>query len=158
MPGQLNYRRLFRSAPTAFLVLDPDLTIADASDAYLAATMRARDELVGRPVFEAFPDNPEREGDTSAGGAAMLAASLDRVVREQVVDVMAIQQYDIPKPGGGFDIRYWSPVNAPVFGRDGRLCWIVHRVEDVTAYVIARREGAATAQLAGVLRTRTEQM
>lgn len=48
---------------------------------------------------------------------------------------MAIQKYDIRRPaseGGGFEERYWSRVNAPVFGSDGRILLIVHRVEDVT--------------------------
>ena len=143
----LDYQGLFRGTPTALLVLDRDLTIVDANDAYLAATMRSWDDLVGRPVFEAFPDNPD---DPTASGATMLETSLRRVLREGVIDVMEIQKYDIPKPGGGFDVRYWAPVNAPVHGGDGRLRWIVHRVEDVTAYVDAR-DGAETARLAGEL-------
>jgi PAS domain S-box-containing protein len=48
---------------------------------------------------------------------------------------MTVQKYDIRRPaseGGGFEERYWSPVNAPVFGPDGRMLYIIHRVEDVT--------------------------
>ncbi|TWG09418.1 sensor histidine kinase [Actinoplanes teichomyceticus] len=155
MSESIDYQALFRSAPTAFVVLDPDLVIAEANDAYLAATARTRQELVGRPVFEAFPDNPE---DPGASGVTRWGASLRRVLRERVVDVMEIQKYDIPLPGGGFDVRYWAPVNAPVFDPDGRLRWIVHRTEDVTAYVRARQGGTELAQLASELRVRTEQM
>lgn len=53
--------RLFRASPTPFLVLAPDascFTIMEVNDAYLAATMRTRDGLIGRALFEAFPDNP----------------------------------------------------------------------------------------------------
>src|SRR5690606_34623426 len=42
--------------------------------------------------------------------------------------------------GGGFEERYWSPVNSPVVGPDGALRWIIHRVEDVTAYIRLRQE------------------
>ncbi|WP_240669959.1 PAS domain-containing protein [Actinoplanes solisilvae] len=93
---EIDYRALFRSAPTAFVVLDPDLVIVEASDAYLTVTMRARADLVGRPVFDAFPDNP---GDPNSDGVAMWGASLRRVLRDRVTDTMSVQQYDIPNPG-----------------------------------------------------------
>ncbi|MFC7531952.1 ATP-binding protein [Actinoplanes sp. GCM10030250] len=155
MSGTVDYQALFRGAPTAFVVLDPELVIVEANDAYLAATMRARQELVGKPVFAAFPDNPD---DPRASGVRMWNASLRRVLHDRVTDVMEIQRYDIPQPGGGFDVRYWAPVNAPVFGPDGTLCWIVHRSEDVTSYVRAREAGTETEQLASELRLRTKQM
>ncbi|WP_229070035.1 ATP-binding protein [Actinoplanes sp. DH11] len=135
----VDYRLLFRSVPTGLLVLDTDLTIVEVSDHYLAATRRDRDDLLGRHVFDAFPDNP---GDLAADGVSTLRASLHRVLRTGVPDVMAIQKYDIPLPGGGFEIRYWAPVNAPVHDDQGRVTMIMHRVEDVTAYVLDRQDGA----------------
>lgn len=51
---------------------------------------------------------------------------------------MPIQKYDIRRPeseGGGFEERYWSPVNSPVFDEAGELIYIIHRVEDVTGFV-----------------------
>ncbi|MEU0554111.1 ATP-binding protein [Dactylosporangium sp. NPDC006015] len=141
---------LFQHAPAALLVLDPQLTIVDASDAYLAATMRTRHGLIGRHVFEAFPVNPD---DPDAPGVASLEASLRRVLREQTTDVMAIHQYDIPRVGGGFEKRFWAPVSVPVCDEDGRLRWIVHRVDDVTAYVESQPDGLRFAQLAEQLRS-----
>ncbi|MGI5182690.1 response regulator [Dactylosporangium sp. CA-152071] len=146
----VGYRLLFQHAPAALLVLDPQLTIVDASDAYLAATMRTRHGLIGRHVFEAFPVNPD---DPDAPGVASLEASLRRVLREQTTDVMAIHQYDIPRVGGGFEKRFWAPVSVPVCDEDGRLRWIVHRVDDVTAYVESQPDGLRFAQLAEQLRS-----
>jgi light-regulated signal transduction histidine kinase (bacteriophytochrome) len=51
---------------------------------------------------------------------------------------MAIQKYDVRRPDGAFEERYWSPVNSPVLGADGGLEYIVHRVEDVTDFVKQR--------------------
>ncbi len=48
---------------------------------------------------------------------------------------MAVQKYDIRRPdaeSGGFEERFWSPLNSPVFGSEGELAYITHRVEDVT--------------------------
>ena len=108
-----DFQLLFQSAPGLYLVLTPDLEIIAASDAYLRATMRKREELLGRWLFEAFPDNP---ADPEATGTRNLRASLERVLRYKVTDEMAVQKYDIRKPeaeGGGFEERYWSPVNTP---------------------------------------------
>src|SRR4029077_14729051 len=109
-----DYRLLFETAPGPYLVLTPDLTIAAVNDAYLAATMTKRDEIVGRGLFEVFPDNPD---DRAATGVRNRRPSLDRVRERRPPDTMAVQKYDIRRPesaGGGFEERYWSPTNVPV--------------------------------------------
>src|SRR5919206_964508 len=125
-----DYRALFHAAPGLYLVLDPSFRIVAVSDAYLAATMTRREDILGRDIFDVFPDNPD---DPAATGVANLRASLDRVRAKRVPDTMAVQKYDIRRPeaeGGGFEVRYWSPVNSPVLDRRGRLAYIIHRVED----------------------------
>jgi len=117
------------------LLLAPDLTIVAVSDAYLRATMTARDEIVGRGLFEVFPDNPL---DPAATGVSNLRASLERVRLHRAPDAMAVQKYDIRRPdseGGGFEERYWSPFNTPVLAENLEIEFIIHRVEDVTEFV-----------------------
>jgi PAS domain S-box-containing protein len=123
-----DFRLLFESAPGLYLVLSLDLRIVAASDAYLRTTMTTRDGIVGRNLFDVFPDNPD---DPSATGVHNLSASFDRVRQLRVPDTMAMQKYDIRRPaseGGGFEERYWSPVNSPIFGACGELAYIVHQV------------------------------
>jgi signal transduction histidine kinase len=130
-----DFRTLFEALPGLFLVLDPDLRIVAASDAFLAATMTKRDQIVGLGIFDVFPDNPD---DPKASGVSKLSASLNRVRRERVTNAMAIGKYDIPRPkeeGGGFAERFWSPKNIPVLNESGQLVYIIHRVEDVTEFV-----------------------
>jgi len=120
------------------LVLDPELKIMAVSEAYLAATMTKRDDILGRGLFDVFPDNPDDEEVT---GVSNLQASLDRVLRNAKPDTMAVQKYDIRRPeseGGGFEVRYWSPVNSPVVAEDGSVSYIIHRVEDVTGFVLLK--------------------
>ena len=69
---------IFESFPGLFLILTPELQIVSASDAYLKATMTKREDLVGRGMFEAFPDNPD---DPAANGTSRLRASFDRVLQ-----------------------------------------------------------------------------
>lgn len=132
-----DFRRLFESAPGCNLVLTPDLSIFAVSDEYLAATLTEREAIVGRNVFEVFPDDPS---NPAATGVANLRASLERVLLHRQPDIMPIQHYPIRVLGGGFEERYWSPANSPVLGDDGRVAYIIHHVEDVTDVVRLRRE------------------
>ncbi len=130
--GQPDFRTLFESAPGSYLALTPALVIVAVSDAYLQATMTRRVEILGRHLFNVFPDNP---GDATATGVSNLRASLTRVLQHRVPDAMAVQRYDIRRPdteGGQFEERYWSPINTPVFSPNGEITYIIHRVEDVT--------------------------
>jgi PAS domain S-box-containing protein len=127
-----DFRSLFEAAPGLYLVLYPDLRIAAVSDAYLQATMTKRKEILGRHLFEVFPDNPD---DPTADGVSNLRASLDHVLKRQSEHTMAVQKYDIRREDGSFEERFWSPRNKPVFGSDGELVYIIHRVEDVTEFV-----------------------
>jgi len=139
-------------------VLAPDLTIIAVSDAYLQSTMTTREEILGRGIFEVFPDNPD---DPTATGVHNLRASLQRVLRLQVPDTMAVQKYDIRKPeseGGAFEVRYWSPVNSPVLGQNNEVSAIIHRVEDVTDFVRLRQQEVHQEELTEELRSRAEKI
>jgi PAS domain S-box-containing protein len=127
-----DFRALFEGSPNLYLVLDPDLKIVAVSDAYCQATMTTRKAILGRGIFDVFPDNPD---DPQATGVSNLRASLERVLQFRRPDKMALQKYDIPRPaseGDGFEERYWSPFNSPVLDSRGEVAWIIHRVEDVT--------------------------
>jgi signal transduction histidine kinase len=153
-----DFRMLFESAPGLYLVLKPDLTIVAVSDAYLRATMTKREAILGRGLFEVFPDNPE---DPTATGVINMTASLERVLQNRTSDAMAVQRHDIRRPeseGGGFEERYWSPVNSSVFGTDGEILYIIHRVEDVTEFVRLKQRRTEQDQLTNQLRVRAEQM
>ena len=53
---------------------------------------------------------------------------------------MAVQKYDIRRPDGIFEERYWSPVNKPVLDEKGELVYIVHSVVDVTRRVRSEQD------------------
>ncbi|UXY24359.1 SpoIIE family protein phosphatase [Streptomyces cynarae] len=126
--------------PSPYLVLSPDLVIFDVNEPYCHSTHRCRQDLIGRYFFDVFPDNP---ADPTADGVRNLSASLHRVLHSRQPDTMAVQKYDIPVPGrpGAFEGRWWSPINTPVLDADGQVAWIIHRVEDVTEFVLSHRSG-----------------
>lgn len=136
--AQPDFRTLFESVPGLYLVLEPDApryTIVAVSDAYARQTLTTRDAIVGKGVFEVFPDNPDDPATTAKRNSS---ASFARVIATRAPDAMPTQRHDIRRPpeqGGGFEERWWNPVNSPVFGPDGEITYILHRVDDVTALV-----------------------
>jgi PAS domain S-box-containing protein len=140
---QLQFQTLFESAPGLYVVLKPDLTITAASDAYLKATMTKREAILGHGIFDVFPDNPD---DPEADGVSSLRESFNRVLQNKASDTMAIQKYDIRRPDGVFVERFWSPINSPILGADGQVEFIIHRVEDVTEFVLQNRRKSLTTQ------------
>lgn len=108
----------------------PGLPILDATEAYAAATMVNRVDLVGRNLFEAFPDNP---ADPNADGVANLYASLRTAASTGRPHRMPVQKYDVRTPTGAFEERYWQPVNSPVLDAEGHVIALLHEVTDVTS-------------------------
>lgn len=159
--SSLDFRRLFEGIPGPYLILKADaprFTIEAVSDAYLAATMTQRNQIVGRGLFEVFPDNPD---DPTASGTMNLNTSLNRVLKTRAAHTMAIQKYDIQRPqeeGGGFEERFWSPTNAPLFSESGELTHIIHRVEDVTEFIHLKNRGIQQEKLTEELKIHSQHL
>ncbi|MEU6323235.1 SpoIIE family protein phosphatase [Streptomyces sp. NPDC047009] len=132
----IDYRALFAATLSSYLVLGPDLVILDVNEAFCREVRRPREDLVGRFLFEAFPENP---ADPDAEGLRNLRASLHRVLCSGEAETLVVQKFDIPvadRPGL-FEERWGSPTNVPVRGPDGQVAWILHRMEDVTNFVLS---------------------
>ncbi|MFD3308094.1 PP2C family protein-serine/threonine phosphatase [Streptomyces sp. NPDC058694] len=138
----IDFAKVFQALPSPVMLLAPDLTIIAANRAYVQVSGRGLDELIGRFIFDVFPDSPSAE----ATGARTLRTSLERLLATGERDTMALQKYDVEVPDrpGVFEERYWSTVNIPVLDADGRVSLIAHRVEEVTALVHARQAATRT--------------
>jgi len=137
MPEIPPYQQLFEVSPHPYLLLRADsvFTIAAVNNKYVEMTRTEREAIVGHGLFEIFPDNPE---DPACASVRDLRTSLNHVLSKKRTDVMNVQKYDIPMRdgSGGFEVKYWSPVNTPVLDAEGRVVYIIHHVEDVTEFVV----------------------
>ena len=131
------FRKIFQSSPDLYLLLSPEFKIIDASDAYLKATLTKRGEILGYGIFDIFPDNPD---DSDADGVFNLQRSLNTVLQNKVANDMPIQKYDIARPDGIFESRFWKPLNSPVLDEQNNVIYIIHRVEDVTDQQLIKTE------------------
>ncbi|WP_369241010.1 PP2C family protein-serine/threonine phosphatase [Streptomyces sp. R21] len=134
---QIDYAAVFHALPGMVALLTPDLVYADANEDFLRLAGRTREQLLGRYIFDVFPENPN---DPAATGMHDVRTSMLRVVATGERDTMALQRYDVedPQRPGQWQERYWSPINAPVADPDGQVVLIVHRVEEVTELIRAR--------------------
>ncbi len=133
----MDYAALFAALPTPYMVMTPDLVICAANEAYLASVGRTRQDIIGRPVFEAFPPQPDA---MDSSGVSRVQVSFERARDTGRPDTMPVQKYDIPDTAtGGLVERYWSLISVPVLDQSGRTTLIVQRAEDITEYVLERR-------------------
>lgn len=60
------YESVFRRSPIGGYLLSttPEITILDVNDSFLHNVSLTREEMVGRGLFEVFPDNPDDPEDT----------------------------------------------------------------------------------------------
>ncbi|MGY4517382.1 PAS domain-containing protein [Lysobacter sp. HA18] len=113
----------------------------------LAGFATDANDVIGRPLFDVFPEAPE-----APGSVARLAASFDNVITTRFA-ARHEQRFDVfNHEAGRFEERYWSAFNTPIFDDDGNVAYILHHSEDAatearhgsTAILDAMTEGVFT--------------
>jgi hypothetical protein len=56
---------------------------------------------------------------------------------------MSVLRYDVRNADGVFVERHWRPVNTPLHNEDGRLIYLMHMVDEVTAEILTARAAAS---------------
>jgi signal transduction histidine kinase len=134
------FEAVFNNSPIGNYLLSPtpEATVLAVNDAFLNASGRRREELVGISLFVSFPSNPDDPDDT---GESDLRNSLARVVATGKVDTLPAQRYPIrvQLPSGEvvFEERFWDAVSTPIFSDSGNILCISHTTSDVTERVRA---------------------
>ena len=129
----IDYDRMFHELPAGYMVLDMDMRFMDMNAAYLQSVARTREDLIGSPVFEAFPEHGERLETFRAAFARALAGEANSVVRQP----FTLHRTDAD--GGGSSTVFWTCHHIPVYDKNGVQCGMLQRAENVTAEVDAER-------------------
>ena len=147
---------LLQGVPDLYLILNEKLEIVEASDVYLKATLVDRKSVIGKYIFEVFPDNPD---DDQATGVNNLRHSLLNVLQNKVPDTMAVQKYDVRSAqDNSFKVRYWSPINVPLLDENNNVKYIIHRAEDVTEFIKLKDLEKKHQSHTQILKSRASQM
>ncbi|WP_420474986.1 ATP-binding protein [Noviherbaspirillum sp. ST9] len=132
---KIDFQTIFETAPAASLVLTPEFLIVAASDRYLEHAMKAREDLVGRRLKDAFADD---SGGPRPYTVSELHESLGRVLAQRETEKMPVQKLGLQHAANHVasnDERYSRAINAPLFDMDGRILYLIHSIEDVTDLV-----------------------
>lgn len=121
-----DFHTLMTLSPNPYVLMDRSLTLVWMNDAYLRVTERTREGILGRRIFDAFPADPHSES------YMLLNGSLERVLRTGKADELAVIRYDIERPEGGMDVRYWSATHTPLLDATGAVEFILQHTVDVT--------------------------
>ncbi|MGW2554821.1 PP2C family protein-serine/threonine phosphatase [Streptomyces sp. NPDC001635] len=135
--SEIDYTAVFQALPGAVALLTPQLVYEDVNEEWLRVTGCTREQVIGRFLLDVFPGSCSL--NVPAAVVREVQASLCQVVETGERDTMPLQRFDPlypTRPGG--EQRYWSMINIPVFGPDGRVARLLHRVEEVTELISAR--------------------
>lgn len=121
------YRELFGKMPIIGFVVDDGMRIVEMTERCLTASGFSRDQVIGKDVFETYPDNPD---DPNANGTQVLRASLERAFATGEPEQLPRQRYDARGPDGAFQEAYWLPENVPVRDELGNVVYVIHTVVD----------------------------
>lgn len=120
-----DFEQIFMEAPNAYVILDRDFRIVGMNKAYLATTMREREDILGLNVFKAFPSA------TGSQSQRMLENSLHRVLETREVDHLSLIPYPIARPDGSLEERFWSATHTPIVTAAGEI-FVLQNTVDVT--------------------------
>jgi PAS domain S-box-containing protein len=127
---------LVRDMPASIMVLDRDLRYVTASDLYLKTVGLQMSDLVGRYIFDAFPEDEVRRKP--------LEESMRRALRGEGNAIERLA-YSIPDPADRTRMTeaWWRCRHNPLFNADGSIGHVVQITENVTELV--RAEALKTA-------------
>ena len=135
------FHAAFHRSPIGQYLLAPTdkLEFLAVNDTFLSYVGRSRDDLLGRPLFDVFPNNP---GDPHDTGVQDLAHSIKTSIETGVSQRMPAQRYPVEMQRDGqrvFVDMFWSATNTPIFDDAGTLLCVSHTTIDITAQVQAEQ-------------------
>ncbi len=137
--GMVPMLKIFESQPGLILILSPDLSIQAVTNAYLEELEMNREDILGKNLFDLFPQNP---GTPEVNSVAKLKGSLNYVVSHRQKHEIEIIHYDVPSKADPtkFLERYWNTINTPVPDEQGEVAFIIHETRNITAKIKAERK------------------
>src|SRR4051794_23487998 len=134
-----DFQAIFEAMPGSFIVVrgdEPEFTVLAVSDELLQLTATRREEVLGKSIFIAYPENPQA---TQVTGPSNLRISLENALRYKRPDHMPIVRYDVKNPAGVFEERYWRASSKPVLNKEGEVIYIITSTADVTNTIEAEK-------------------
>jgi PAS domain S-box-containing protein len=147
----LEFDDIVAAFPDRYQVLaadPPHFTIKAVSDKYLEMVNRRREDLLGQPVFVAFPAEPDSPAETAQ---VELRESFMNVIEQGEANELEPFRYDISDNGEEAHERWWRVINSPICDDSGQVVAVLNRVEDITELkTLQVRESVQTGKAASL--------
>ncbi|MBC7651776.1 MAG: PAS domain S-box protein, partial [Deinococcales bacterium] len=118
--------------PGVLLAVDaPRYTVVNVNDAFLKTTNTNKNNVIGKGIFEAIPNNPK------ADGVQILVQSLETAVHTKQPQKTFRLQYDIPITGtDDFEKCHFDCETISILNNNGNIEFILYTLVDVTEKVV----------------------
>lgn len=131
----------FDASPNAYVLLTPELVIAGCNTAYTDLLNVTREEIIGRPLFEAFDSGP---GADAPANVRQVRDSLVRALKTGERDHLAVVRFSVPyRDATGALVhqdRYWSATHTPLKNDQGEPIYLLQHTTDITEIESLRRQ------------------
>lgn len=128
-----------RNLPIAYLAYEAvePYHIIDENEAHEKVALTKREDIIGRPFLEVFPDTSDQYLRT---GKSAPIESIRKIVRTKMPDSLGEFKWDVPSGDGNYATRYWQSTQYPVFDKDGHVVAIYQLTEDITERKLAEKQ------------------
>jgi PAS domain S-box-containing protein len=137
----IDFAAMMGASPNSYMVMDRDLRIVWANDAYLRATMRRIEEIQDKPLFDAFPAPDEAT-------ERQLWRSIENAFATGAPDEIAFIEYAIRNPDGSMAKSFWSATHTPFRNGAGDIAYVLQHTVNITELETLRRERDAAGVVA----------
>ena len=153
LANTLDLGAAFDASPNAYVLITPELVIAGANTAYLELVNARREQIIGRPMFEAFDSGPS---DEAPENVRQVRESILHAIKTGRRDHLAIVRFSIPyeDPTGAliYEDRSWSATHTPIKDETGEVVFVLQHTTDITEIESLRNQvGAVTGETSTAL-------
>lgn len=127
---EINYMTLIGNLPIAFLAYEAvePYRIIEQNAEHERVALISREETIGKPFLEAFPDTSE---DFKRTGKSAPIESIKRIVKTGQPDSLGEFKWDVHDETGALVTKYWRSTQYPVF-EDDKVVAVYQLTEDIT--------------------------
>ena len=112
--SHIDYGSLVGDLPIGFLAYEATepYRIIDENAAHEAVALTKREEIIGKPFLEVFPDSSDEFKQT---GKSAPIESIKRIVRTGKPDSLGKFKWPVPDESGAMVEKYWRSTQYPIF-------------------------------------------
>ncbi len=135
----LDHAELVRSMPVPFMAYEASAPyrILDENDAHELVALTKKEDIIGKPFLEAFPDLSEEFKKT---GKSAPIESIKKIIKTKQPDSLGEFKWDVPLKDGSFATKYWRSTQYPIFDDGGDVVAVYQLTEDISDQKAAQKQ------------------